>query len=178
MQGVCFAWSFHIPQMHDYNRQQGISFRRRAGCRDQLSRNGKQVTFTSLACAMAAFEMAWLSPEWTWQQEMPCNWQFTAVTGVNDRRLQNNAGFMYVRGQTDGRYQRFISTVHDEGAEVWIFTAATREKLMVRRVGGALMWCIHADHVPEEGLVRLGFDEPTYVACNDKAYSREASSKE
>ncbi|CAE7208066.1 unnamed protein product [Symbiodinium sp. CCMP2456] len=104
--------------------------------------------------------MAWLSPEWTWQQDMPCNVQFTAVTGANDRRLQNNAGFMYVRGQTDGRYQRFISTVHDEGADMWIFTAATREKLMVRRVGGALMWCIHADHLPEEGLVRF-----TAVSC-------------
>ncbi|CAE7161970.1 unnamed protein product, partial [Symbiodinium necroappetens] len=105
--------------------------------------------------------MAWLPPEWTWEQEMPCNGQFMAVTGANERRLQKNAGFMYMRGLNFSRYQRFISTIHDASADVWIFTAATtREKLMVRRVGGALLWCIHADHVPEEGLVRF-----TAVSC-------------
>lgn len=114
------------------------------------------------------FEFALLAHDWTWDHGMPVNSCFLPVSGANEKRLKAEAGFIYLRGQT-GRYERFTTTVHDQHTGVWIFTTSTSEKVMVRKVGGNVLWCIHADHLPEEGVVRLDFDEHIYVSCIDKS---------
>lgn len=160
---IILCASSYVPDMHG-NLAAGHSFRCRAGCRDLAS---QQPNINP--CAMCDhFEFALLAHDWTWDHGMPVNSCFLPVSGANEKRLKAEAGFIYLRGQT-GRYERFTTTVHDQHTGVWIFTTSTSEKVMVRKVGGNVLWCIHADHLPEEGVVRLDFDEHIYVSCIDKS---------
>ncbi|CAE7217877.1 unnamed protein product [Symbiodinium sp. CCMP2592] len=97
--------------------------------------------------------MAVLSGQWTWGDDLPKSQEWLPVSKTNSQRLMENNAFIVIRAK--GKYSRFRKVVEDEASDLTLWQNSGMEKLLLRQVKDNFMWCVHADHNPEEGLVRF-----------------------
>ncbi|CAE7684521.1 unnamed protein product [Symbiodinium sp. CCMP2592] len=93
------------------------------------------------------WEMAVLSGQWTWGDDLPKSQEWLPVSKANSQRLMENNAFIVIR--TKGKYSRFRKVVEDEASDLTLWQNSGMEKLLLRQVKDNFMWCVHADHNPE-----------------------------
>ena len=105
--------------------------------------------------AAVAFEHAFLPEEWAWGDALPAPQQWQPVTAMQQDRILRGANFIWLNVHG---HRQFLLTVHDVQAELRIymnFHARHGARCMVRPVGPQMNVMVHADYLPDQGIVRF-----------------------